>query len=147
MVLVCFTGCQKRCSDWDLGWVKLGMYESYTPGPVPLLDETIFHYTGPDYPQKSIATRIEESLLRQYPAGGFAAPLVAALTKQYFTCVASEVGVKCHLSVMVLKDERCHLLEETRHYKLKETVDILIGEADGRVKTISAVYDMKEVSR
>lgn len=44
----------------NLGVVKLGMYYSYTPGLVELLDESVYHFQGPDLPQQSIPDRIRQ---------------------------------------------------------------------------------------
>jgi hypothetical protein len=42
MILTGVSGCQKRCQSMDLGVVKLGMTYAYTPGPVELLEESVY---------------------------------------------------------------------------------------------------------
>jgi hypothetical protein len=142
--LIGLSGCQKKCNtELDWGWIKLGMYDNYTPGPVPLLDETIFRYKGPDYPQKGISTRIKESLLRQFAIGSQAQPLLIFLKNQHFDCTPTATGASCHLTVTVSRQERCSVFESTRHYQYQETVDIFIEEAIGNIKDISSKYSTK----
>jgi hypothetical protein len=144
LALMGLSGCQKKCNtELDLGWIKLGMYDTYTPGPVPLLDETIFRYKGPDYPQKGIPTRINESLLRQFAIGSQAQPVLTFLKNQHFDCVPNATGSNCHLTVTVSRQERCSIFDSTRRYQYQETVDISIEEAIGNIKGISSKYSTK----
>jgi hypothetical protein len=119
------------------------MYDSYTPGPVPLLDDTIFQYKGPAYPQQSIPARIDASLLGQFAIGSPAKPLITFLENQHFTCTSQANGSICHLTVTVSRQERCHIFEATRHYQYQETVDIFIEEAIDNIAKLTTKYDSK----
>lgn len=144
MALMSLSGCQKKCNtELDWGWLKLGMHDSYTPGPVPLLDETIFQYKGPAYPQKPIPARIDAALLRQFAPGSQAQPLRAFLAKQHFACAPSATGSICHLTVTVSRQERCSIFDSTRQSQYQDTIDIFIEEASGNIKNISSQYNTK----
>lgn len=143
---LCLSGCQKRCESLTIGPIELGMSERYTPGPAPLLDETIFKYKGPDYPQVAIPVRIESALTRQFPLGSATSPLISALQAQHFACEPIEHGQRCHLSVTVERKERCSLLDAPHHYTFSESVDISIKEEAQRITHITATYDTKNTT-
>ena len=146
-VLVAVSGCQKRCQPMNLGAVKLGMYSSYTPGPVELLEESVYHFRGPNYPQQSISERIRQGVLRRFALQSNAAPLIAWLKSQHFECSKVSSGAACHLSVKVSREERCELFGPTKHYLYEDTVDIAIEEHDTRIEAIKADYFFKEINK
>jgi hypothetical protein len=125
--LLCLPGCQKRCANTNLGWVQLGMGVTYTGQPIPLLEETIYKYKGPDYPQKGIPQRISEVLLRQFPEGTEIQALVSHLQSQHFTCQAEQNQTACRLTVMVSIWERCRIFDDTKYYSEYETIDVIIS--------------------
>lgn len=147
MILAGVSGCQKRCQSMDLGVVKLGMTYAYTPGPVELLEESVYHFQGPDYPQQSISDRIRQGVLRRFALQSKSAPLIEWLKAQHFTCAKTSSGAACHLSVKVSREERCELFGPTKRYLYEDTVDIAIEEHETRIEAIKADYDFKEISK
>ncbi|MBC7701231.1 MAG: hypothetical protein H7225_12630 [Massilia sp.] len=129
----------------DLGVVKMGMQYSYTPGPVELLEESVYHFQGPDYPQQSISDRIRQGVLRRFALQSKSAPLIEWLKAQHFECAKVSSGATCHLSAKVSLQERCELFGPTKHYRYEDTVDIAIDEYDTRIEAIKADYDFKEM--
>ena len=146
-VVVAVSGCQKRCGNMDLGVVKLGMYDSYTPGPVELLEENVYHFRGPDYPQVPIPERIRKAVLRRFALHSSATPLVGWLQAQHFKCTQPAASdVACHLGVQVSLEERCELFGPTRNYQFEQTVDIAIQAPDKRIETVKVTYGHKLIN-
>jgi hypothetical protein len=147
MALTGVSGCQKRCQPMDLGVVKLGMTYAYTPGPVELLEESVYHFRGPDYPQMSISDRLRQGVLRRFALQSKAVPLIEWLKAQHFECSKVSSGTTCHLSVKLSREERCELFGPTKHYLYEDTVNIAIDEHDTRIAAIKAAYDFIEIGK
>jgi hypothetical protein len=141
MLLTFLSGCQKRCNSLDLGVVKLGMYEQYTPGPVELLEESVYHFKGPDYPQVSVPERIRQGVLRRFALQSLAAPLSEWLQGQHFQCAESASGSICHLTVHVSREERCALFEPAQRNQREDLFTIVIQERKRLIEEVVVTYE------
>jgi hypothetical protein len=141
MLLTVLSGCQKRCASLNLGVVKLGVYEQYTPGPVELLEESVHHFKGPDYPQVSVPERIRQGVLSRFAPQSLAAPLIAWLQGQHFQCADSASGAICHLKVHVSREERCTLFGPTQLNRYEDVFTIVIHERERLIEEVAVTYE------